>query len=121
MTTLTEGKYPGEFILSEANCSRSRETGTLVLGQNLSAGAVLGIITASGKLAAYDNDAVDGTQTAAGILFDNVDATAADVAGVVYFARDAEVRKSDLAWKDTDAETAGTPQLKTLGIIVRNR
>jgi len=49
MTTLTEGQHAGEFMVSEANGSRSRETKTLILGQNLSAGAVLGEITKSGS------------------------------------------------------------------------
>lgn len=42
MTTKTEAIHPGEFILSEAEGSRSRDTVTILSGQNLKAGAVLG-------------------------------------------------------------------------------
>lgn len=120
MTTLTEGRHPAEFLQSEANGDRSREVGTLITGQNLQAGTVLGMITASSKLTQYNSAAGDGSQTVVGVLFDNVDATAADVAGAVYIARDAVVHKSSLEWIDAGNETAGTPGLTSLGIIVRN-
>jgi hypothetical protein len=42
MTTKTEALHPGEFILSEAEGSRSRDTVTILSGQNLKAGAVIG-------------------------------------------------------------------------------
>lgn len=45
MTTLTEGQHAGEFIVSEAPGRRSREKVTVISGQNLKAGAVLGQIT----------------------------------------------------------------------------
>lgn len=45
MTTLTEGQHAGEFIVSEANKTRSREPVTVLSGQDLAAGAVLGQIT----------------------------------------------------------------------------
>lgn len=47
-------------------------TGTLASGQNLVKGTVLGIVSATGLLKAYDNDASDGTQTAVGILLQDV-------------------------------------------------
>lgn len=43
-------------------------TGTVASGLNLPAGQVLGKITASGLLAAYNDANSDGTQTAVGIL-----------------------------------------------------
>lgn len=42
---ITEGQYTGEFLVSEAPGTRSRETITLLSGQNLKAGAVLGKVT----------------------------------------------------------------------------
>ena len=47
MTTLTEGRYAGEHIISEACCggTRCREVVTLAAGNNLAAGAVLGLVT----------------------------------------------------------------------------
>ena len=121
MTTLTEGRHPGEFILSEAKGTRSRETETIVSGQNLQAGTVLGRITATGFLTEYDSSASDGSQAVYGILFDNVDASAGDVPGAVVIVRDAEVQKAALEWIDAANETAGTPGLKALGIVVRKK
>lgn len=43
--SLTETTHAGGFILSEANGNRSRSNGTLISGQDLAAGAVLGKIT----------------------------------------------------------------------------
>ena len=42
MTALKEGKHAGEFILSEAPGSRSRENVTVLSGESLKAGHVLG-------------------------------------------------------------------------------
>ncbi len=115
MTVLTEGKHPGEFIVSEGNGWISREAVTIVSGQNLAAGTVLGKITASGKYAAYNDGAADGTETAAGILFDNVDASGGDVAGAVMIARLAEVNGDELTGNDAN----GTADLLALDIVVR--
>jgi hypothetical protein len=121
MTTVTESRHPGEHILSEANGSRSRESGTLASGNNLAAGTVLGIITASGKYAVFDQDATDGTEAAAAILYAGVDASAADAECVVH-KRDCEVDGAALTWPaDIEAgeQTTAEGELAALGIIVR--
>jgi hypothetical protein len=66
MPVLTEGRYAGECVVSEGNGRISRETITVLSGQNLEAAAVLGKVTASGKYKALDPAASDGSQTAAG-------------------------------------------------------
>jgi hypothetical protein len=217
MAALTEGKYSGEFILSEAKGGRSRDNVVVLSGQNLKAGhvvgrrlvaptfgaaAALGTNTGNGVFGAvtmgtnngarrgtyrivitepganvgsfevfgpdglvvgdgvvgtlFDNEIqftladgatdfvstdaftvavtagtykyleynpanVDGSQRVAGILYGNVDASAADKNGVA-LQRDAEVRSADLTWfsgatqaqKDVAADA-----LAALGIIVR--
>jgi hypothetical protein len=72
--SLTEGKHTGEFMLSEARGSRAREKATVTVDAEttFAAGSVLGRITATGKYILYDEAAVDGSETAAGILYDNV-------------------------------------------------
>jgi len=45
LATLTEGQHAGEFILGEAPGTRSRENVTVLSGQNLKAGAVVGRVT----------------------------------------------------------------------------
>ena len=82
---------------------------------------VLGIVTASGKYAAHDEGASDGTQNAIAIAFDAVDATSAD-ADCVITARDATVNGAELTWPDGIAagdKTDGITSLATVGIIVR--
>ena len=121
MTVFTEGRHPAEYILSEANGYRSREVGTLLTGNQLVPGTVLGRITASGKLTVLTPGASDGSQTAAGVLYDNVDATAADKPAV-YHARDAEVHGLALTWPagiSAPNKTAAITALAALGIIVR--
>jgi Bacteriophage lambda head decoration protein D len=78
MPVLNEGRYAGEFVVSEGNGKIWRETITVLSGQNVQDGAVLGKVTASGKYKALDPAAADGSQSAAGILYDAADATAAD-------------------------------------------
>lgn len=52
--------------------------GTVVSGQNLTEGTVLGKITASNKLKAYNDANVDGSEVAVGIISSNTNATAGD-------------------------------------------
>ena len=120
MTAKTEAVQAEEFLISEANRFRSRENVTIVSGQNLVAGAVVGKITAGGKYAIYANGAGDGTQTAVGVLCQAVDASLADKAGAI-IARDAEVDGDLLNWGANDAAgiTAGIADLLTLNVLVR--
>lgn len=112
---LQEGKHTGEFLLSEANGTRSREEVVIAAAAAaLVAGTVMGKITASGKYVAYNDGASDGSQTAAGILYSNVADSASDQKAVI-IARDAEVVGAELTGNDAN----GTTDLKALGIIVR--
>src|SRR5690242_2974708 len=136
---ITEGLHRGGFIISELQGYGSRDIGTLISGQNLPAGAVLGRITASGKLTQLAPAAVDGSQHAVAVLFDNIDATAGDVTGCVLIARMAEVKDSGSLSSAAPALATGflntiqwpggitgpqkataTAELEALGIIVRN-
>lgn len=112
---LTETNHAGEFLISEANGTRSRSTGVVSSGEGvLQSGQVLGKITATSELAAYDNTASDGTQAAVGILYARVDATSAD-AKCVFIDCDAEVTEERLIGLDTAARA----DLLALGIKIR--
>lgn len=116
---LTETTHTGEFILSEANLNLSRDNITVASGQVLDAGQVIGKITATGKYAVYDNNAGDGTQTAAGILLAYTDASAGDALAVI-INKDAEVIADSLVWESGNgAEAAGLVDLLALGIKAR--
>jgi len=119
--SVTESNHDGEFILSESAGHRSRKNVTIVSGQDLAAGTVVGKITATGKYKAYDDDNGDGSEAAAGILVCAVDATDGDLPGVI-IDRDAEVKDDLLTWatsNDSTDITNGTADLELLGIRVR--
>ena len=110
------------FLLYEEELAYSRKNITVVSGQNLATGTVLGKITTGGKYAAYDNDATDGTQTAAGILTAAVNASAADAPGVA-IVRHAIAAKEQLifgAGVTTQGEKdAAYADLEAIGILCR--
>ena len=58
---------------------------TLISGQNLARGAVLGKITASGKYTLSTSGAADGSQTPDCVLAEATDASGGDVATAAYF------------------------------------
>jgi hypothetical protein len=90
-------------------------------GENLEPGAVLGKVTVSGKYKELDPAAVDGSEAAAAILYDAVDASAADAEGVVIL-RLAEVHAGELIWPDGITPTEKTTalgELAALTIIAR--
>lgn len=62
------------------------DTVTVVSGQVVQRGAVLGQITASGKYALATSGASDGSQNPSVIAADNIDASQGDVLGGVYIA-----------------------------------
>jgi len=122
MAATTQNPPVGWHIVSEGNGTISRETVTIASGEGvLKAGAVLGKITASSKYGWYDNTASDGTQAAAAVLFEEVDASSADVKAIVH-VRQAEVWADRLVYitgADSTAITAGKADLLAIGIVAR--
>lgn len=120
MSSKTENPRTGDFLLSEANGTYSRENVILDTGV-LDAGTVLGKITASGKYVILAPAAEDGSEDAAAILWSRADASVADAA-VVVIARDAEVKADALIWPagiTAPQKTAAIAQLNALGIVLR--
>lgn len=101
------------FILSGFPVIAEQET--LLAGQNLAAGAVVGIITASGKVTLSDPDMAspDGSENPVGILAADVDATTADAPCVVLksglFATDKLVRHVNMTDAKLKAAWEGKP------------
>jgi hypothetical protein len=121
MPELQEGQHTGEFIVSEGNGTISRQTVTVLSGETLEAGAVLGKVGASGKYKVLNPAGADGSQVAAGILYDAVDASAADTEGVAV-VRLAEVHGGELVWPDgmtTTQKGIALTALANLSIIAR--
>ena len=118
MTTSTESLARGEHVISEGNGTISRSTATLISGQNLVAGTVLGIITASSKLTRCAHGASDGSQSAIGVLFGDTNATAGDVAGVVYTSRLAELRSPHITF--SSGASGGNIATQTAALLALN-
>jgi len=123
MTTLTEGKHAGGFLVWEVLRDFTRDTVTIASGAGkLEPGTVLGKITTGGKFTGLAPAATNGSQTAAGILWAAVDATDADASGVVILRGPAIVNRNEIVWPEgtTEAQiTAATTALAALGIILR--
>jgi len=113
MTTFTEGRHAAEFIMSEANGNRSRESATVASGQDLEAGEVV-MLNGSSKLVAYDG-ATDSV--AVGVIIYKTGALTAD-ASFAYIARDAELNVNLITYPTGDI-AAVRADLKSLGIILR--
>lgn len=111
---LTESRRTGDFLLSEASGTRSREEVTIDLSAGaMEAGTVVSKL-ATGKYVAYDDIGSDGSEVAAGVLYAGVADSAADQKGVV-LVRDCEVTGIRLVGSNANA----VADLKLLGIIVR--
>ena len=123
MTMLTEGKHTGGFLVWEVLRDYTRETVTIASGAGkLEPGTVLGRITTGGKYTSFAPRASNGSQNASGILWDSVDASAADAPGVVLLRGPAITNRHDLVWPDgaTEAQiTTATTALASIGIILR--
>ena len=121
ITPITEGQHTGEFVLVEPYGELLRQEVTVILGQNLVAGAVLGKITASGKYTEMDPAALDGSQVAAGVLYADVDAIAADTEGLAVVQQVA-VQRSKLVWITGitgPEQTTAEGELETATVFVR--
>ena len=118
----TEGLNLGDLLKYEAPNLYSRDQGTVAAGQVLALGTVVGVITASSKVKVVDPSATDGSEVAAGVLLQAVDANLADRDDGLIVARHAIVADHALVWPTgiTVAEKkSAVAQLKALGILVR--
>jgi hypothetical protein len=118
----TEGLNLGDLLKYEAPNLYSRDQVTVAAGQVLALGAVVGVITASSKVKVVDPSATDGSEVAAGVLIQAVDANLADRDDGLIVARHAIVADHALVWPTgiTVAEKkSAIAQLKALGVLVR--
>jgi hypothetical protein len=124
MPVLTQPPTMGDVLKYELNPNFTRETVTLLAGTNYRVGAVLGRITASGKMKLSTAAGTDGAQNAAAMLLDDVDATSADANAVVILRGPAIVSKTALVFDasvdDATKRAAKHAQLTALGIVPRD-
>lgn len=122
MPAITEGLNLGDLLKYEAPNLFSRDQVTVASGQTLPLGAVVGIVTATGKVKQIDPSATDGSQYAAGVLMQPCDAALIDREDGLMVARHAIVADHALTWPaaiTVAKKQAAIAQLKSLGILVR--
>lgn len=111
----------GGYIADEASVNLSRKEIVVAAGSGLlKAGTVLGKIADTGAYTAYSPDNTDGSEEAAAVLFDGVDATDEDVRAVASTFTTA-VNAAEIIWPEgiTDAELAAAiASLEERGITV---
>lgn len=121
MPNIAEGNYLSDVLKYEAPNLFSREEVVVASGQNLALGAVVGRVTASGKIVALDPDASDGSQTALGIVIRDVDASAVDTKSVI-ITRHAILSDKYVVWPDGitgPQQSTATAQLEARGVLIR--
>ncbi|RTL21740.1 MAG: head decoration protein [Rhodocyclaceae bacterium] len=87
--------------------------GTLLSGQNLTRGTVVGKVTASGKLKAYASGNNDGSENPVGIMARDTNATGGDVK-TLYYATGVFNKKGL-----TGADANGIDKLAARGVIIK--
>lgn len=137
LTIIEPGSNVGTFVVIDPD---GIEVGTGVVAAAFSAGGLaftladgstdfvsgdgfnITVAAGSGKYAAFDPTASNGTQNAVAVLWDFTDATSADKA-IAIVDRSAEVNSSELIWGANvttgGQKTAALAQLAALGIIAR--
>ena len=123
MPTLTQPKNLGDLLKYEAPNLYSREQDTVAAAQNLALGTVVGRETATAKLKALDPAASDGTESAVGVLGNEVDATLIDREDAILIARHAIVARGALIWPNSISaaqKNAAIQQLAERGVLVRD-
>lgn len=121
----TENKGIGNALVYDQP-EYSRDKVTILAGSGgqrvLTAGMVLGKVTSSGKYVQHDQDAVDGSEAAAGVLLADVTAEDGVDNKAVAVVRHAAVRAAGLIWQsdiDPGEKTTALGELAALGIIAR--
>jgi hypothetical protein len=94
----------------------------VVSGQNLKLGTVIGRVSATQKVKALDPSATDGSEVAAGVVLQSIDASAAEKTNGLIVSRQAIVANHALIWPaaiTTEEKTAAIAQLEAIGVLVR--
>jgi hypothetical protein len=85
MAVIEEGKYLSDLLKFEFDRNFCREVVTVAVGQNLKLGTIVGIVTTTGfaKIVSLDPEEEDGSDTAVGVILDDVDAVSKEKEAVI--------------------------------------
>lgn len=121
MATIREGNYIGDIVVYELEETYCREEITLTAGTDYKLGAVLGQVTSDSKYVMNNPGNSNGSQTAAAVLLEDVDATSADAKGLALVRGPVRLVRSKLLF-DASINTAGerqtaVDQLTAIGLV----
>lgn len=91
---------------------------TILSGNTLTRGTVLGQVTASGKMVAVDNSLSNGAQIVYCVLAEDTDASAGDVDAQVYYT--GEFNERALTFGDDDTAADHKVNARKLGIFFKD-
>lgn len=114
-TFKSEGYTPDGLVAGNASMLYAIKV-TVLSGQNLKRGAVVGRVTASSKYVLSATAAGNGSETPAGILSDDIDATSGDKEAMVYIRGDFNASALTLGAGHTVASIA--PAFRDAGIFI---
>lgn len=106
-----------DSLFAGHNVAAVSDKGTLISGQNLTRGALLGRITASGKLTLSLSAAGDGSETPRYILVENTDASAGDKE--CNFYRTGEFNEAAITFGTGHTADSTREALADLGIFLK--
>ena len=116
MSTL--GTQSGRDNLLAGDFPIVTDSETIISGQNLVRGTLLGKITASGKMTKSLSASSDGSQTPRAILAKDIDASAADKIGPVYVS--GEFNQNQVVYGSAHTAASVKQALKALSIFLKD-
>ena len=121
--SMEENNRLGDLLKYEADKNYCREVMTVASGQNLKMGTVVGIKTVTDeiKIVSIDDEETDGSDSAFGVLLEDVDATSAAKKALV-IARDAILASDYVVFpadSTADQKKKITKDLEKRGIVIR--
>ncbi|APR98661.1 head decoration protein [Wolbachia endosymbiont of Folsomia candida] len=114
MSCITEQNNLGDLLKYEASNLYSRDQITVAKGQNLSLGTVVGCESKDNLIKILNPTAIDGTQTAIGVITSDVNAK--ENTKAVIIARVALLADHTVVWPANITEEQKTTAVKQLGI-----
>ncbi|GHT99796.1 hypothetical protein FACS1894126_6100 [Alphaproteobacteria bacterium] len=124
---IVENKNLGDLLKYEADKNYCREVVTVAAGQNLKLGTIVGIKTATDEVKSVylptgaQNEVLDGSETAAGVLLEDVDTTAGAKKALM-IARDAIVASGAVVFPNgatANQKKKIKKDLEARGLVIR--
>ncbi|MBR1734847.1 MAG: head decoration protein [Alphaproteobacteria bacterium] len=121
--SMEENHRLGDLLKYEADKNYCREVMTVASGQNLKMGTVVGIKSATEEIksVSISEEEIDGSDSAFGVLLEDVDATSAAKKALV-IARDAILASDYIVFPNdatADQKKKITKDLEKRGIVIR--